>query len=1147
MMKAYLISLFYLSSYFIYAQNDPTIIDQTRIGGSESDKISSIRQTADGGYIVAGSTESEDYDLEETTAFGGYDYWVVKLSSILNVQWSVRYGGSGDDFGEEVFETSDGSFLVGGTSNSPASAVKQDFWGGEDIWLIKLDSQGQLIWENTFGGTQDDSFADAFEESSGAFIVGGSSMSGATGNKLSAAQAVNFFDYWIIRIDNNGTKILDQSYGGTSNDNLYSIDSTLDGGYILGGSSYSGVNGIKTTNLIGGTDFWIIKLDIGFQPIWQYGNGTTAQDIVASVLQTSDGGFIVGGSFYGLGGLPNHENYEVIKLNEQGTESWSKSIVGNLWDTATCLDITNDGGFILSGYSNSDAGIDKDEAAINAAGGMDDFWIIKLDSMGNEEWQNTIGGFNADQPIEIHQTADGGYIIGSTTNSGYTADVEEYPIGNGFFSWDWWIVKLNSVIPFNAYLDDDGDGFGDPNNSVTNTVLEQGVLIAGDCNDSNPSINPAALEICNNLDDDCDGSTDEYDFDYILELNGVDEYLNCGGDLMLAPTNQLTVECWAYRSVWTGSDKSIVSKTQNGGYAIETSGTGVAGHVFRNGAYGSVTSGTLATGWHHFALTYDGRFTKLYVDGILSDTNDASAIFPIAYSCAGNNFLIGAEPTCGGVATNNKFNGKIDEVRLWSYARNAIEITSNKNHPIDGNTPGLISYFTMFPVQVGNFVIVTNQAVAPGASVVGTPNFLADVYFNEGAPELCNGVDDNCNGQIDEGFVDIDSDGVAECAGDCNDAVAGINPFAPEVCNSIDDDCDGQTDEHDFGNALQLNGTTDYVNCGGSTLLAPTEAITVEVWAFRYDWSGIDKAILSKTQTGGYSIYTNETGLETYLHRGGAYAILQHTTPVASGWHHIAITFDGRYTRLYVDGVESDMDDALSNVPITYLCNDNNLLIGNEPTCTGVASGNPEFNGSIDEVRLWNYARSEFELNRFMTHELFGNENGLLAYWKFNELGTGAGITALNSANTGSELNGITVGNSTTFVQSKIYNTSTTYYADFDLDGYGNPNNSVQSCTGISTLFSLNNLDCDDSRSDVYPNAPGTDEGIDNNCNGTIDLLEQLAIPGDFDGNGVVNTPDLLLFVSTFGCSSSCGSFDLDGNGTVNTNDLLIFISLMGG
>ncbi|MFT5827643.1 MAG: hypothetical protein ACI9AB_000590, partial [Urechidicola sp.] len=358
------------------------------------------------------------------------------------IEWQNTIGGSGDDILYSVSQTSDGGYILGGRASSGISGDKTEAsQGGADYWVVKLNSLGVIEWQNTIGGSSYDGLESINQTSDGGYILGGRSYSGISGDKTEAGQGG--YDYWVVKLNSLGVIEWQNTIGGSSSDNLESINQTSDGGYILGGYSQSGISGDKTEASQGSNDYWVVKLNSLGVIEWQNTIGGSSIDQLQSINQTSDGGYILGGhSRSGLSGDKTEASqgsydYWVIKLNSLGVIEWQNTIGGSGLDFLEAINQTSDGGYILGGRSSSGISGDKTEAS---QGGVD-YWVVKLTSLGVIEWQNTIGGSVTDNLYSINQTSDGGYILGGLSYSGLSGDKTEASQGG----YDYWVVKLNSL------------------------------------------------------------------------------------------------------------------------------------------------------------------------------------------------------------------------------------------------------------------------------------------------------------------------------------------------------------------------------------------------------------------------------------------------------------------------------------------------------------------------------------------------------------------------------------------------------------------------------------------------------------------------------------------------------------------------------
>jgi len=337
-------------------------------GGSDDDWGYSVSQTSDGGYIIAGGTKS--------FGAGNGDVYLIKTDGNGNQIWQKTFGGSNYDLGYSVSQTSDGGYIIAGWTYSFGAGIS-------DVYLIKTDGNGNQIWQKTFGGSNWDLGCSVSQTSDGGYIIAGTSF------------GAGISDVYLIKTDGNGNQIWQKTFGGSYNDEGNSVSQTSDGGYIIAGTTESFV--------AGDYDVYLIKTDGNGNQIWQKTFGGGSWDGGNSVSQTSDGGYIIAGTTHSFGA--GISDVYLIKTDRNGNQIWQKTFGGSNYDGGYSVCQTSDGGYIIAGGIYS-----------FGAGGSD-VYLIKTDGGGNQIWQKTFGGSNYDGGYSVSPTSDGGYIIAGGTHS----------------------------------------------------------------------------------------------------------------------------------------------------------------------------------------------------------------------------------------------------------------------------------------------------------------------------------------------------------------------------------------------------------------------------------------------------------------------------------------------------------------------------------------------------------------------------------------------------------------------------------------------------------------------------------------------------------------------------------------------------------
>ncbi len=355
-------------------------------GGGQSDWLYSVSQTKDGGYILGGISCSDSDGNKSQPAFDvAYgDYWIIKIDSLGNKEWDKDFGGSGVDRLYNIYQTADGGYILAGNSQSHITGNKLvDTKGGLDSWIIKIDSVGNKIWETDLGGLSSDEMYGFQPTSDGGYIVSGNTFSGIGGDKTQLNWGQ--YDYWIIKIDSTGNKEWDKGFGGSCNDYAYSaIKQSSDHGYILGGYSCSPLSGNKTQPLWANSwDYWIIKTDSNGNKLWDKDFGGMSGEGIEygnDLLQTSDKGYLIGGtSISSIGGNKSESNLGnsqvwLVKTDSVGNFQWDKTILTHGQDYISGMIETSIGCYVLAIQTDADTGGYKSQMSQ----GFSDYWIVKL-------------------------------------------------------------------------------------------------------------------------------------------------------------------------------------------------------------------------------------------------------------------------------------------------------------------------------------------------------------------------------------------------------------------------------------------------------------------------------------------------------------------------------------------------------------------------------------------------------------------------------------------------------------------------------------------------------------------------------------------------------------------------------------------------
>ncbi|KAA9325979.1 LamG-like jellyroll fold domain-containing protein [Adhaeribacter soli] len=759
-----------------FSQSVPVKIWDIGLGGSADEQLNSIAPTNDGGCIMGGYSKSDISGDKTEATRGNNDFWIVKLDLQGNKQWEKTYGGSGADYLASLQQISDGGYILGGYSSSGISGDKsQASKGGLDFWVLKLDANGNKLWDKTFGGDLTDALRKIVQTSDGGYLLAGDSDSGISGDKTQASKGDK--DFWVIKLDAGGNKQWDKSYGGSSIEYLYDLELTTDGGFVIGGSSDSGISSDKSGASKGGTDYWIIKLTAVGVKQWDKAYGGSLNDNFSSMELTSDGGYILAGySNSGISGDKSEagwgsNDYWIVKTDANGNKQWDKTFGGTDSEIAEDIIQTADGNFLLAGSSMS--GISGNKTT--ASRGSMDIWLIKLDANGNKLWERPTGTNNYDFGGNLVEALDGSYLLGANSYGGRNGDKSTTSRG-GF---DYWALKMTNgslpavsgvspnVSPANCQVTINGSNFAGatavnfhgvstttftvstdgksilatiPNNATSGTIgvtTPQGTTFSSaSLIVVRPTITPAgATTFCAGGSVQLTATSNYTQNGSAVNFDGNGNYVNVPDFSFNSNGGPVTVEFWTKASAATTGSRSIFSITTADGlrFQAHVPGSGNTLHFDYGNLSGSGRISAPYTAyldqWTHVALVSGGKngtWKAIYINGVLVNSATVSD---------------GADTRSRTGLTIGKWDalyhkGAVDEFRIWNKIRTQAEIQADMYETYAGAQSGLLGYWT-FDETYGSVTADISGRNAAGTFVQGTstglpawitPAWLAPTY-----------------------------------------------------------------------------------------------------------------------------------------------------------------------------------------------------------------------------------------------------------------------------------------------------------------------------------------------------------------------------------------------------------------------------------
>jgi len=392
--KRIVLGCFFLSLCIVFSQititfGEESVIWNKTYGGTNNDDCFSVVKANDGGYMLAGDTSS--FGAGET------DIWLIKTDTNGNVEWNKTYGGAASDDAQFMIADDDGYIIAGRTYSFGE--------GNADLWLIKTDFMGNMIWNHTYGGSEDEWMWSMVKTSDGGYALVGRTNSFGSGLN----------DFWLVKTDSAGLLEWNKTIGEIGDDRGRFIVNTSDGGFLLlGWTNSSG---------LGAIDYWLVKTDSYGNPQWNKTYGGEGIERGTSIAKTDDNGYVLIGNTYSFGA--GASDIWIIKTDGNGNPIWNRTYGGADSEGAPSILPTDDGGYAFAGYTYS------------FGSGDQDVWLVKTDSLGNEQWNQTYGGTASETSHSLLKSDQGGYVL-----AGFSAS---YGLGDT----DVWLIKTDAqgIIP----------------------------------------------------------------------------------------------------------------------------------------------------------------------------------------------------------------------------------------------------------------------------------------------------------------------------------------------------------------------------------------------------------------------------------------------------------------------------------------------------------------------------------------------------------------------------------------------------------------------------------------------------------------------------------------------------------------------------
>jgi hypothetical protein len=356
-------------------------------GGDRQDMLNVMIPLPGNQYFFAGTAASNISCTKTSVLYGDEDFAAMVFDDNGNKLWERSYGGDSWDQLKSAIKVQSGGFIMAGETQSGISGIKTSPNNGvSDFWVVRIDDNGNLLWEKSYGRSDIESAEKIVATPDGGYLIAGLSLSNQPGYNYGRG------DYELMKIDATGNLLWSKLYGGTDNEELFDLVATSDGNYFLSGTSASPISGNKTSAPIGEEDIWLVKVDPNGNKLWDKSYGTTAGDFRGRLLSLQDGNTIIVESAINTG--------RIRKIDNNGNQIWLQTCSGNdqdFFEVAT-EDITNGNIYVAGTSQTNNVGC---KTSPYNGGGSSDIWVAIFDRFGNKINDLDYGGNDADIPNDI--------------------------------------------------------------------------------------------------------------------------------------------------------------------------------------------------------------------------------------------------------------------------------------------------------------------------------------------------------------------------------------------------------------------------------------------------------------------------------------------------------------------------------------------------------------------------------------------------------------------------------------------------------------------------------------------------------------------------------------------------------------------------